>query len=57
MKTHLTKYFTGVMHITDDVPKKGSRNNLKIRVEGKVLTSNEFMELLMQDGPAKKKAV
>ena len=56
VKTHLTKYFTGVMHITDEVPKKGSRNNLKIRVE-EVLTSDEFMELLTQDGPAKKKAV
>lgn len=57
VKTHLTKYFTGVMHITDEVPKKGSRNNLNIRVQGEVLTSDEFMELLMQDGPAKKKAV
>ena len=62
IKTHLTSYFTGVLQIQKERPEKGKRNNMKIRIEGETVTSDEFLEILEQqkekeEKRGKKKAV
>ena len=46
IKTHLTSYFTGVLQIQRERPEKGKRNNMKIRLEGETVTSDEFLQIL-----------
>ena len=42
IKTHLTSYFTGVLQIQKERPEKAKRNNMKIRLEGETVTSDEL---------------
>ena len=42
----MKSYFAGILEVKKDKPKVGERNNLKVRIEGDVITSDEFMELL-----------
>jgi len=46
IKTHLTSYFTSVLQLQKERPEKGKRNNMKIRLEGETVTSDEFLEIL-----------
>ena len=46
MKLCMKSYFAGSLKVRKDKPKVGERNNLKVRIEGEVITSDEFMELL-----------
>ena len=46
IKTHLTSFFTGVLQIQRERPEKGKRNNMKIRLEGETVTSDEFLQIL-----------
>ena len=46
LKTRIVSYFSGILDVRTDRPKIGKRNNLKVRVEGEVITSNEFVDLL-----------
>lgn len=65
IKTRLTSYFTGVLQIQKERPEKGKRNNMKIRLEGETVTSDEFLQILEEQqkekeekkkGKGKKKA-
>ena len=42
----MKSYFAGILEVKKDKPKVGERNNLKVRIEIDVITSDEFMELL-----------
>ena len=46
VKTRIISYFAGILEIRGDRPNIGERNNLKVRVEGEAITSDEFQELL-----------
>ena len=46
IKTHFTSYFTGVLQIQKEQPEKDKRNNMKIRLEGETVTSDEFLQIL-----------
>ena len=48
-------YFTEVFKAKTDWPKLGERNNLKIRVEGEAITSDEFQQLLEEETEKRKK--
>ena len=45
LKTHIVSYFSGMLDVRTDGPKNGKWNNLKVRVEGEVITSDEFVDL------------
>ena len=47
----ITLYFGGILEIKKHKSKIGERNNLKIRLEGEVLTTDEFIELLEEKTP------
>jgi len=55
VKTHIVSFFAGILEVRREGPKRGERNNLKIRVEGEAITSDEFMDLLREE-KAKKEA-
>ena len=38
--------FAGILEVRKDKPKVREQNNLKVRIEGEVITFDEFMELL-----------
>ena len=46
MKLCMKSYFACILEVRKDKPKVGERNNLKVRIKGKVITSDEFTELL-----------
>ena len=46
-------YFSGILEARKGNPKIGERNNLKIRIEGEVITSDEFVELLEEQKTTK----
>ena len=53
LKTRIVSYFSGILNIRTDRPKIGKRNNLKVRVEGEVITSDEFVDLLEEQKASK----
>ena len=53
VKMCITSYFAGIMQVQKHKPKVGERNNLKIRLEGEVITSDEFLELLEEKSKSK----
>ena len=53
LKTCNVSYFSGILDVWTDTPKIGKRNNLKVRVEGEVITSNEFVDLLEEQKASK----
>ena len=53
LKTRIVSYFSGILDVRTDRPKIGKRNNLKVRVEGEVITSNEFVDLLEEQKASK----
>ena len=55
VKTHIVSYFAGILEVKESAPKIGQRNNLRIRVEGEAITSDEFMEMLEAHKIAKEK--
>jgi len=55
VKLCITSYFAGILEIQKHKPKVGERNNLKIRLEGEVLTTDEFLELIEEEKNAKDK--
>ena len=56
LKTHIVSYFAGVLEIRENAPTIGQRNNLRIRVEGEAITSDEFMAILDEQRAAKEAA-
>ena len=54
VKMCITSYFAGIMEVQKHKPKVGERNNLKIRLEGEVITSDEFLELLEEKSSKEK---
>ena len=42
----MKSYFADILEVRKDKPKVGEQNNLKVKIEGEIITSNEFMELL-----------
>ena len=55
LKTQIVSYFAGILEIQTSKPTLGQRNNLRIRVEGDAITSDEFVELLEAQKAAKEK--
>ena len=55
VKTTIVSYFAGILEVRKDGPQVGERNNLKTRVEGEAITSDEF-QLLMEEKIASKEA-
>ena len=53
LKTRIVSYFSGILDVRTDRPKIGKRNNLKVRVEGEVITSDEFVDLLEEQKASK----
>ena len=53
VKLCLKSYFAGILEVRKDKPKIGERNNLKVRIEGEVISSDEFMELLQEQNTTK----
>ena len=53
LKTRIVSYFSGILDVWTDRPKIGKRNNLKVRVEGEVITSDEFVDLLEEQKASK----
>ena len=53
LKTHIISYFAGILEIRKEAPRIGQRNNLKIRIEGEALTSDEFQGLLDEESASK----
>ena len=53
LKTHIVSYFSGMLDVRTDGPKIGKRNNLKVQVEGEVITSDEFVDLLEEQKASK----
>ena len=53
LKTRIVSYFAGMLDIRTDGLKIGKRNNLKVRVEGEVITSDEFVGLLEEQKASK----
>ena len=53
LKTRIVSYFSGMLDVRTDGPKIGKRNNLKVRVEGEVITSDEFVDLLEEQKASK----
>ena len=49
LQTKILSYFAGILEIKSDAPQIGQRNNLRIRVEGEAITSDEFQTLLEED--------
>ena len=46
VKLCMKSYFAGILEVRKDKAKVGERNNLKVKIEGEVITSDELMELL-----------
>jgi len=44
VKLCITSYYASILEGQQHKPKVGERNNLKICLEGEVLTTNEFLE-------------
>ena len=53
VKTRIISYFAGILEIRGDGPNIGERNNMKVRVEGEAITSDEFLELLEKQKASK----
>ena len=53
LKTRIVSYFSGMLDVHTDGPKIGKQNNLKVRVEGEVITSDEFVDLLEEQKASK----
>ena len=53
LKTRIVSYFSGMLDVRTDGPKIGKWNNLKVRVEGEVTTSDEFVDLLEEQKASK----
>ena len=53
LKTRIVSYFSGILDVRTDRPKIRKRNNLKVRVEGEVITSDEFVDLLEEQKASK----
>ena len=47
----MKSYFAGILEVRKDKPKVREQNNLKVKIEGEVITSDEFMELLQEQNP------
>ena len=54
VKMCITLCFAGILETKKHKPKIGERNDLKIRLEGEVLTTDEFIELLEEKTPKTK---
>ena len=54
-KTCIVSYFSGILDVRTDGLKIGKRNNLKVRVESEVITSDEFVDV-MEEQKASKEA-
>ena len=48
LKMRLTSVFATVLQVNAHQPKLGKRNNAKIRVEGDVITLDEFLDVLQK---------
>ena len=55
LKTRIASYFSQMLDVWTDGPKTGKRNNLKVRVEGEVITSDEFVDLLEKQRRSRRK--
>ena len=53
LKTRIVSYFSGMLDVRTDGPKIRTRKNLKVRVEGEVITSDEFVDLLEEQKASK----
>ena len=53
LKTRIVSYFSGILDVRTDGHKIGKRNNLKVRVEGEVITSDEFVTILEEQKASK----
>ena len=53
LKTRIVSYFSRMLDVRTDGPKIGKWNNLKVRVEGEVTTSDEFVDLLEEQKASK----
>ena len=53
LQSRIVSYFSGILDVRTDRPKIGKRNNLKVRVEGEVITSDEFVDLLEEQKASK----
>ena len=49
----IVSYFSGMLDIRIDGPKIGKRNDLKVWVEGEVITFDEFVDLLEEQKASK----
>ena len=55
LKTCIASYFSRMLDVWTDGPKTGKRNNLKVRVEGEVIISDEFVDLLEKQRRSRRK--
>ena len=55
-KVCLKYYSAGILEVQKDKPKVREQNILKVRIEGKVITSDEFMELLEEQKTTSKQS-
>ena len=53
LKTRIVSYFSRILDVRTDGIKIGKRNNLKVRFEGEVITSDEFVALLDEQKASK----
>ena len=49
LKRRIVGYFAGILEVQKSRPEVGKRNNLRIRVEGEAITSDEFQTLLEEE--------
>lgn len=49
IESHIVSYFAGILEIRREGPRIGQRNNLRIRLEGEALTSDEFQDILDEE--------
>ena len=54
VKMCITSQFAGIMKVQKHKPKVGERNNLKIRLEDEVITTDELLELLEEEKSKRK---
>ena len=56
MKVCIKSYFAGICKLERKSLKLESKNNLKVRIEGEVITSGEFMDLLEEQKTTSKQS-
>ena len=55
VKRRILGYFAGILEVQKGAPQVGKRNNLRIRMEGEAITSDEFQTILEEMEAEKKK--